>query len=179
MLLAGLTVANFVILALHLAYDAESMKGENGILETAQLLLLLGTAISFGLVAVRSYPSRIAATGAACTITLFFFRELEIHGVHPIFEFMSSDPMLYVLGAIFGISIILILYLTATEIPAFWSWCRRREWWPFLVAGVLLIAGYVVEGLGQELVEEILETNAYVVLAITGGAAASAVLRKP
>lgn len=174
LLLTRVAIANLVIMALYVAYGADSMKEENGILETFQLLLLFGTTISFGVVAVRSYRDRIAATGAVAMCVLFFFRELEVHGVHPVFEFLSSDPMLYVLGGVFGIWMGITCYLNRAQIPVFWAWLTRLEWWPFLIVGVLLIASHLVEWIGQEFIEELLETNAYVVLATAGGVVMSA-----
>ena len=87
---------------------------------------------------------------------------------------MSHDLFLYLLGAVLGVLIVIQFYLNWAHVPAFLTWLIRIEWWPFLLAGILLVSADLFEKWHGEIVEEMLELNAGIVLVIT----AAAVLHK-
>lgn len=171
-LIVGIVALNVLMLAVGNTIGFRYFRSNEGPLEVVQLVVLALVAVSFiALIFRLRHASRLIASGAAALCILMFFREFETPLRHPTLDFMASDSMLYYLSVVLSAFILIQVFLNWSHMPAFLGWLTRVEWWPFLFAGILFIAGNRFEMANLPEIEEVLELNGYVALAITATAA--------
>lgn len=171
-LLGGVIVTDVGFTVFGVLVGFHSMKGEAGVLEVVQLALLATATAAFGGLSFRGrHATRIAAVGATAICTLFFVRELETPNHDPVLRLLSRDPFLYLLVGVFSVILFVVIYRNWVHFPVLIKWLVRLQWWPFLVAGALLVVGSIFEKSDIEFMEELLELDAHATLALTGGIA--------
>ena len=171
-LIVGIVVVDALVLAIGYAVGFGYFRSNEGPLEAVQLAVLGVVVLGFVSLIYRvRHAARLIASGAASICLLMFFREFETPVVNSTLEFMSSDPMLYSLSVVLGVFVLTQVFLNWSHMPAFLGWLRRLEWWPFLFAGILFIIGRRFEMANLDEIEEVLELDGYLVLAITAVAA--------
>ncbi|MEB2843542.1 hypothetical protein [Endobacterium cereale] len=163
-IVSGLTLCMIVILTLRLfGFGDDTLFGENGMLETLQLVALGAATVVAILAAVRLRPAgRFVATTTALICLVFFLREIpsckpdlalacvprEAHRIVP-----TACGLLLLLQAflMFRTSPIALLRMMH---PAFS--------WPLIFVGSLLFCGQLFERLHYQAFEEMIELTAYV-----------------
>jgi hypothetical protein len=169
-LLCVILVADVLVLSIAAAFP--DFYREEGTIETVQLFLVAATAIGFaGLTYRVRHAARLVAAGAASLCVLFFFREFETPIHHPVLDFMSHGPFRFLLASLMGGVIGWQTYINRAHLPAFLGWLKRVEWWPFLVAGIFLVAGALLEKMHMQLIEETVELDGYIIIAATAAGA--------
>ena len=178
-LVVGIVALDVLMLAAGYAIGFRYFRSNEGPLEAVQLVVLAVVALSFIALIYRvRHAARLVASGAAALSILLFFREFETPFRDPTLDFMSSDPMLYYLSVVLSVFVVTQVSLNWSHMPAFLGWLGRFEWWPFLFAGVLLVVGRRFEMAHMAVVEEVLELDGYLVLAIIATAALYRTTRK-
>jgi hypothetical protein len=170
-LLIGVLAVDAIVLAVGHATGFRRFGREDGPLEIVQLVVLGLSAVGFGSLVFRlHHAARLVAAGAASLCIMFFFREFEIPVKHPVVLFIASDRFLYLLAAVLGVFLAVEFWRNRSHVPALVGWLIRIEWWPFLVAGLLLVAGEQFEKAHLRVTEEMLELSGFLVLAIVAAA---------
>jgi hypothetical protein len=178
-LIVGIVALDVLILAIGYAIGFRYFRSNEGPLEAVQLVVLAVVILSFIALIYRvRHAARLVASGAAGLCILLFFREFETPVRNPTLDFMSNDRMLYYLSVVLSVFILIQVFLNWSHMPAFLGWLRRIEWWPFLFAGVLLVVGRRFEMAHMAVIEEVLELDGYLVLAIIATAALYRTTRK-
>ena len=166
-LAVGIAAVDLLVILYGLIFGFHHMRRENGLLEVAQLVALAVAGVGFGALILRlRHGGRIVASGAAVMCVMFFFREFETPLHNPLLDFMSSDPFLWILAAVFGLFLAVQIYLNWAHVPAFLGWLVRFQWWPWLFGGSLLLIGSAFEAMHLAFMEELFELNGDVVFAL-------------
>lgn len=163
----GVAVIDLLVVGYGLVFGFHRMARENGLLEIAQGVALGVAIVGFAALIPRiRHGGRIAASGAMAISVMFFFREFETPIENPILDFMSNDPFLYILAVVLVGFIIWQIAQNWAHVPAFLGWLLRLEWWPWLVAGAMVIIGSAFEAMHNVFLEELFELNGDVIFAI-------------
>ncbi|MBM3617600.1 MAG: hypothetical protein FJX23_03550 [Alphaproteobacteria bacterium] len=142
---------------------------EEGPQENMQEVILLCATATFAFAAKGlKDAARMTAVGAAFLCVIFYFRELELPVTGAFTAYLDSNTFRW--HETFVLLAILIPYtfINRRFIPAQWGYIRSGKCWPFLLAGVWMLAGdaldKIAQGAAVGFFEEWAELNGYLTL---------------
>ncbi len=162
-LVSGLVLCMVVIMTLRIFGVGDDMLyGENGVLETLQVIALAMASIVSVLAAVRLRPAgRFVATTTALICLMFFVR--EIPSCHPDVDLTCVPPEAHrIVPAVCGSLLLLQAFMMyRTSVAAFLRIMHPAFSWPLMFVAILLVLGEFFEELDYQSLEEISELVAY------------------
>lgn len=159
----GLVLSMTVIITLRLlGAPDDTLFGENGVLETLQVIALCTASIVAILAAVRLRPAgRFVATTTALLCLIFFVR--EIPSCRPDLALACVPREAHRIVPAVGSFLLLLqaFLMYRTSPPALLQMIHPAFSWPLAFIAALLFAGEIFEELNLEALEEISELTAY------------------
>lgn len=168
-LVSGLVLSMTVLTTLRIFGVGDDMlNGENGVLETLQVIVLCAASIVAILAAVRLRPAgRFVATTTALLCLMFFVR--EIPSCNPNIALACVPRAAHrIVPTVCGSLLLLQAFIMFRASPtALLRMIHPAFSWPLLFIGGLLVTGQAFEKLELEALEEISELVAYIGLLLS------------
>lgn len=168
-IVSGLVLCMTVILTLR-AFGAGdgTIYGENGILETLQVVALCAASLLSILAAVRLRPAGrfVAATTALLCLT-FFIREMPSCRPDIILACVPRASHRIVPAVCGSVILLQVLWMYRTSLPALLRMIHPAFSWPLLFVATFLLMGELWEELHHQPLEEIFELLGYMGLLLS------------
>ena len=173
----ALGAVNLFLFAWSATGATDLLAREHGVLEVAQLVLIVLALLIFLIPVFRSSgPAQSAAVALVGVSICCFYRELDLQalGVTGSLAVLSKSSVRDVVLVVALTILLGYVLVQRAHLPAWWRFATRGEAWPLFGAGVLLAIGLVLSAtmkgdLQAQFWEELIEFNGYVLFVLAAG----------